>query len=97
MNIREKIYEVVKNIPKGKVMSYGQVAKLAGCKSPRYVGLALHQNPDPLNIPCHRVVNREGRLAESFAFGGGESHKERLVQEGVQFENEKVLQKYFVK
>ena len=56
-DIRDRIYEVVKSIPRGKVMNYGEVAQRAGCKSPRYVGLALHQNPEPGIIPCHRVVN----------------------------------------
>ena len=69
MNTFEKIYEVVKSIPKGKVATYGQVALLAG--NPRWarvVGYALHVNPEPGIIPCHRVVNREGKVAPSFAF-----------------------------
>ncbi|MCR4692844.1 MAG: MGMT family protein [Firmicutes bacterium] len=72
MNTFEKIYEVVKSIPKGKVATYGQVAVLAG--NPRWarvVGYALHNNPEPTSIPCHRVVNREGKVAEVYAFGGG--------------------------
>ena len=63
MNTFEKIYEVVKAIPKGQVMTYGQVARFAG--NPRWarvVGYALHQNPDPANIPCHRVVNKDGKV-----------------------------------
>ena len=62
-NSYQKIYEIVKQIPKGCVASYGQVAALAG--NPRWarvVGYALHVNPDPAHIPCYRVVNREGRL-----------------------------------
>ena len=87
MNTFEKIYEVVKNIPKGKVATYGQVAFLAG--NPRWsrvVGYALHANPDPANIPCHRVVNREGKVAKSFVFGGGEVQRQLLEAEGVVFE-----------
>ena len=71
MNTFEKIYEVVKSIPEGKVATYGQVALLAG--NPRWarvVGYALHVNPEPGTIPCHRVVNREGKVAPGFAFGG---------------------------
>ena len=67
----EKIYAVVKKIPKGRVATYGQVALLAG--NPRWsrvVGYALHVNPDPANIPCFRVVNRFGECSGSFAFGG---------------------------
>ena len=58
MNTFEKIYEVVKTIPEGKVATYGQVAVLAG--DPRWarvVGYAMHVNPEPGIIPCHRVVN----------------------------------------
>ena len=87
MSTFEKIYEVVKNIPKGRVATYGQVAMLAG--NPRWarvVGYALHNNPEPMIIPCHRVVNREGRLATAFAFGGGETQRELLEREGIIFE-----------
>ena len=97
MNTFEKIYEVVKKIPKGKVATYGQVAALAGNpRLARVVGYALHQNPDPANIPCHRVVNREGKVAESFVFGGGAIQRQRLEAEGIVFEpNGKIdLRKY---
>ncbi len=63
MNTFEKIYEVVKGIPKGKVATYGQVAILTGNPHwARVVGYALHNNSDPPTIPCHRVVNREGMV-----------------------------------
>ncbi len=99
MNTFEKIYEVVKSIPKGKVATYGQVARVVGNpRLARVVGYALHANPDPENIPCHRVVNREGKLAESFVFGGSEVQRQRLRAEGIIFENDgRVdLQKYGV-
>jgi methylated-DNA-protein-cysteine methyltransferase-like protein len=89
MNIFEKIYEVVKSIPEGKVATYGQVALLAG--NPRWarvVGYALHVNPEPGIIPCHRVVNREGRIAPGFAFGGGGVQRQLLEAEGVVFESD---------
>ncbi len=83
-NSYEKIYEVVRQIPKGCVATYGQVAALAGNKRwARVVGYALHVNPDPEGIPCYRVVNREGRLAEAFAFGGAHRQKELLEAEGI--------------
>lgn len=67
-NTFEKIYEVVKQIPKGNVATYGQVAALAGNRRwARVVGYALHANPSPDEIPCYRVVNREGCLSEAFA------------------------------
>ena len=89
MNTFEKIYEVVKTIPEGKVATYGQVAVLAG--DPRWarvVGYALHVNPYPGIIPCHRVVNREGRVAPGFAFGGEGVQRQLLETEGVVFESD---------
>ena len=83
----ERIYAVVQQIPCGKVATYGMVAQLAG--NPRWarvVGYALHANPAPGVIPCHRVVNREGRLAPAFAFGGEDRQRELLAAEGVQFD-----------
>ncbi|MCR4719891.1 MAG: MGMT family protein [Firmicutes bacterium] len=86
MNTFEKIYEVVKSIPKGKVATYGQVAILAGNPHwARVVGYALHNNPDPSSIPCHRVVNREGKVAEVYAFGGGIVQRQLLEGEGIAF------------
>lgn len=87
MNTFEKIYEVVKSIPEGKVATYGLVAVLAGNPMwSRVVGYALHVNPEPGVIPCHRVVNREGRLAPSFAFGGEDAQRQLLSAEGITFE-----------
>ena len=89
MNTFEKIYEVVRSIPKGKVASYGQVALMAG--NPRWsrvVGYALHTNPSPGEIPCHRVVRKDGRVAQSFAFGGENVQKMLLEAEGVSFVDE---------
>lgn len=85
-NSFEQIYEVVRQIPRGKVATYGQIAQLAG--NPRWarvVGYALHANPEPQSIPCFRVVNREGRLAEAFAFGGINQQRFLLEAEGVAF------------
>lgn len=97
MNAYEKIYEVVKSIPEGRVATYGQVAFLSG--NPRWarvVGYALHVNPEPDLIPCYRVVNREGKVSESFAFGGGEVQRKLLEAEGIVFDENGVvdLKKY---
>lgn len=86
MSTFEKIYEVVKTIPKGRVMTYGQVATLAG--NPRWarvVGYALHSNPNPKEIPCHRVVMRDGSVAPGFAFGGPDIQRQILESEGITF------------
>ena len=87
MNTFERIYEVVKGIPKGKAATYGQVARLAGNPHwARVVGYALHSNPDPDTIPCHRVVNKDGRVAAAFVFGGGAVQRQLLESEGIIFE-----------
>lgn len=90
------IYEVVKKIPKGKVATYGQIAILAGNKHwSRVVGYALHVNPDPDTIPCHRVVNRFGEVSSAFAFGGGNRQIELLKAEGIKFVEGRVDLKHF--
>lgn len=84
MNFYEKVYKAVSEIPRGKVATYGQIARV--CASPRasrIVGGALHKNPLPGVIPCHRVVNRFGGLAPDFAFGGKDAQKALLNAEGV--------------
>ena len=84
MNFYEKVYKAVSEIPRGKVATYGQIARM--CASPRasrIVGGALHKNPLPGVILCHRVVNRFGGLAPDFAFGGKDAQKALLNAEGV--------------
>lgn len=92
----ERIYDIVKQIPCGKVATYGQIAALAGNKRwPRVVGYALHANPDPEHIPCHRVVNRMGEVSKAFAFGGENRQITLLENEGVQVDGNRVdLKKY---
>lgn len=85
MSFFENVYEAVQLIPRGKVATYGQIARMIGApRSSRAVGYALHANPRPGVIPCHRVVNREGRLAPAFAFGGPEIQAQLLESEGVE-------------
>ena len=88
----EEVYEIVREIPAGKVMTYGQIARRLGTRDPRKVGWALHGNTDE-NTPCHRVVSREGGMAVSFAgpVGGGAQIQMRLLKdEGVVFTRDKV-------
>ena len=84
MSFYQRIYEIVQRIPKGRVSTYGQIALLAGSpRASRVVGYALHVNPMPGIIPCHRVVNRLGGLAPAFAFGGAAQQRQLLEEEGV--------------
>lgn len=95
----KRIYEAVKTIPEGNVATYSQIAKIAGNeKMSRAVGNALHKNPTPGIIPCHRVVDSKGRLAGAFAFGGEKVQAELLEREGVSVIDGKVdLKKYQMK
>jgi methylated-DNA-protein-cysteine methyltransferase-like protein len=81
--VKEKVYTLVKQVPKGMVTTYGVIGTLTHI-SPRVVGNALHQN-NSSDTPCHRVVNRDGRLAPHFGFGGSEEQYKRLENEGVTF------------
>lgn len=101
-NLKGLVFEVVKKIPRGKVATYGQIARLiylrgdvmsstrehlTGGNLVRFVGWMLHQNKDP-KTPCHRVVDRNGRLAPNFAFDGWREQKRRLEAERVKFVDE---------
>lgn len=86
-NFFDQVYEVVRKIPRGRVMTYGQIADILGTKDARKVGWALHANPNK-STPCHRVVNKDGRLAPGYAFGGPNEQKARLLEEGVVFIDE---------
>ena len=101
MNFFDQVYEVVRKIPEGKVATYGQIAGILGTGDARKVGWALHANCDP-KTPCHRVVNKDGRLAPNFAgpqlpgaiatgrraFDGAVEQRRRLKEEGVGFKGE---------
>ena len=77
----ERIYDIIREIPEGKVASYGQVAELAGNRRwARVVGYALHAVPEDSELPCHRVVNCQGRMAPHWP-----EQKMLLEGEGIEF------------
>lgn len=80
---RAQFYTVLHGLPPGRVVTYGQLAQQMGSLKPRQIGQLLHTNPDGQHLPCHRVVDSRGRLAERFAFGGLAGQAERLQAEGV--------------
>lgn len=89
--MREKVYEFLRTIPKGKVVTYGQIAKYLGNeKLSRAVGNILHNNPDEDKNPCYKVVDRNGNLSKHFAFGGIKKQKEKLEQDGIVVEDYRV-------
>ena len=89
MTVFDRIYEAVRLIPAGSVATYGQVAEAAGNRRlARVVGYALHVNPQPGVIPCHRVVKKDGEVSSAFAFGGANRPVALLQAEGVAFTDE---------
>ena len=93
---KNALYELVKNIPYGKVTNYGTLARLLGePRSTRQVGRLLHQNDEPKIVPCHRVVFKDGSLTPAFAFGT--TQRAWLEEEGVEFNGDRVdMPKFFV-
>ena len=80
----DRVYELVRRVPRGRVISYGAGARALGEPGKaREVGWALHRCPP--DVPAHRVVNREGRLSGGWAFGAPEVQRLRLEAEGVRF------------
>ena len=95
--MKQKVYEYLRRIPKGKVVTYGQIAEALGKPhAARAVGNILHNNQDTLYYPCYKVVNREGKLAEHFGDEGGmKTQKKRLEADGIEVINYRVdLKKY---
>lgn len=89
----EKVYEVVKLIPEGRITSYGAIAAYLAAKgSARMVGWAMNSSHLlPENIPAHRVVNRNGLLTGKHHFGGSNTMKELLESEGLIIENDQII------
>ena len=91
MTFREKVYEITKQIPKGKVATYGQLARLVGnAKAARAVGALMRVNPNAPHTPCHRVVAQDGSLTGYSGVGGVAGKKKMLLTEGVFFQGDKV-------
>lgn len=95
-DLANRVYEFLQTIPKGKVITYQQIAlHLGNPHLARVVGNILHHNPDPDLNPCYKVVNCQGKLAPHFAFGGANIQKQLLESEGIIVINNQVdLQKY---
>lgn len=86
-----KAYEIVEKIPEGKVMTYGQIAALLGQpRNARVVGWAMRAAPDNRNLPCHRVVNRNGEMSPREVFGGVEVQQALLEREGIIIRNNRI-------
>lgn len=82
----ERVFAIVRQIPEGKVATYGQIARLMGSpRSARYVGYALRSNKEPVTTPCHRVLFKDGGICDGYAFGGPDVQRKLLEDEGAVF------------
>lgn len=91
MSFKEKVYRICSSIPKGKVATYGQIARLAGIpKAARAVGVFMKNNPDAPVVPCHRVVSSDGKLTGYSGKGGIAQKRKMLVSEGITFKKDRI-------
>lgn len=94
MTTLHPVYQLLLNIPKGKVTTYGAIGKQLGL-NPRHVGRILHLNSGAPKIPCHRVIKSDGSIASGYAFGGPDEQRKMLEEESVKFVKNKVdLRRY---
>ena len=90
MNLNKKIYKKLLEVSKGKVTTYGELAKSIGFKNgQRAVGKIMNQNPYPVIIPCHRVVKSDGKIG-GYAYGDV-IKSNMLIGEGIKIKNGKIL------
>ncbi len=94
----ERVYEVCKQIPEGRVTSYGAIARYLGAaRSARMVGWAMNSSKSMENVPAHRVVNRNGLLTGKSHFGGSKAMQQLLEDEGVEVQELQIInfERYF--
>jgi len=90
LNLDKKIYKKLLEVPKGKITTYGELAKAVGLKNgQRAVGKIMNKNPYPVIIPCHRVVKSDGKVG-GYAYGE-EIKSDMLTREGIEIRNGKIL------
>ena len=94
---QQRIWQVVSQIPEGKVASYGQIAQLAEIpQAARLVGNVLRQLPKGSKLPWHRVVNSQGKISLPKDSPSHKKQKQRLIEEGIIFHNDKIIRSYFI-
>jgi len=82
----QRIYRVVRRVPRGRVATYGQIAMLAKASGPRQIGYALHALPEGSDVPWFRIVNARGMISLQSGLGGGSLQRALLKAEGVAFD-----------
>lgn len=88
---QETVYQALLQIPKGRVTTYGEIARYLHTKAVRAVGTAVAKNPNAPVIPCHRVVPSTGKVGNYSGEGGVKTKRTLLMDEGVAIENDKIL------
>ncbi len=90
MSLEQQVYKKLTEVPQGKVTTYGELAKAVGLKNgQRIIGQIMKKNPYPAIIPCHRVVNSDGKVG---GYAYGEDVKTNMLQkEGIKIQNGKIL------
>ena len=90
MNLEQKIYKKLLEVPKGQITTYGDLAKAVGLKNgQRAVGKIMNKNPYPVIIPCHRVVMSTGKIG---GYAYGENIKTKMLSdEGIEIQNGKII------
>ncbi|MGY4884797.1 MAG: MGMT family protein [Nanobdellota archaeon] len=96
LSFNERCYDILRKVPKGKVTTYGEIARKLNCKAYRAVGNAMNKNPYAPSVPCHRVVNSDGKIG---GYASGTRKKiEMLKKEGIEIRDNKIdLKKYLYK
>ncbi len=90
MNLDQLVYKKLLRVPKGKITTYGELAKAVGLKNgQRAIGRIMNKNPFPVIVPCHRVVNSNGKIG-GYAYGQDVKNK-MLTKEGIEIQNGKIL------
>jgi len=90
LNLDQLVYKKLLLVPKGKITTYGELAKAVGMKNgQRAIGRIMNKNPFPVIIPCHRVVNSNGKIG-GYAYGKDLKNK-MLTKEGIEIQNGKIL------
>ena len=91
MNLQQKVYKKLLEVPEGKITTYGELAKAVGLKNgQRAIGKIMNKNPYPVIIPCHRVVMSTGKIG---GYAYGENVKTKMLNdEGIQIQNGKILE-----
>jgi methylated-DNA-[protein]-cysteine S-methyltransferase len=90
LKLEEKVYKKLLEVPKGKITTYGELAKAIGLKNgQRVIGKIMNKNPYPVIVPCHRVIKSDGKIG---GYAWGEKVKAKmLLNEGIKIKNGKIL------